>query len=165
MKKHILLLLLILTSCASRQVHVEKTELKKDSVVETKVIITTIENDKKTDSTNINITTDNSEIVITPIDSSKTIVVEGKSYKNVVLRIKKSKVNTSYRNNKTESNIKRKDSIVDIKAKETNETSILDKKTKKQPSCNWYIWLLILILILYLLWRNKPSLLKLLRKI
>jgi len=165
MKKIILLLLFVLTSCASRNVQINKTETKKDSIVETKAAVTTVEDNKKTDSTNIDITTDCSEIVITPIDSSKTIIVDGKSYRNVVLKIKKTKVNTSYRNNKKESNIKRKDSLVDIKAIKTSDAFILDKKIKKEPSCNLFIWLIILILILYLLWRNKPSLLKLLRKI
>ena len=68
MKNVILLFLIILTSCASRHVQVDKVDIKKDSVVETKVIVTTIENKINTDSTNINTTVDCSEIIITPID-------------------------------------------------------------------------------------------------
>ena len=162
MKNIILLFLIILTSCASRHVQVDKVDIKKDSVVETKVIVTTIENKINTDSTNINTTTDCSEIIITPIDSSKTIIVDGKSYRNVVLKIKKSKTNTSYTNNKRESNNKRKDSTVVIKAEKTERVVGKNKTIEKSVNYWWLLWLIILILILYLLWRNRLSLLKLL---
>jgi hypothetical protein len=163
MKKLIILLLvLILTSCASRQVQVDKLDIKKDSVAETKVIVTTIENKIKTDSTNIVTTIDNSEIVITPIDTCKEIVVEGKVYKNVVLRIKKNKVNTLYTNNKRESNNKRKDSVAVIKINKTEKISGKNKTIEKKANYWWILWLLLLILTLYQLWRNRLSLLKLL---
>jgi len=161
MKKYILLLIL-LTSCASRHVQVDKIDIKKDSVVETKVIVTTIEKKEKTDSTNIVTTIDNSEIIITPIDSSKTIIVDGKSYKNVILKIKKNKVNTLYTNNKRESNIKLKDSVAVIKVNKTEKISGKNKTIEKKANYWWILWLLILILTLYQLWRNRLSLLKLL---
>ena len=162
MKKLILLFLIVLTSCASRQVQVDKIDIKKDSVAETKVIVTTVENKIKTDSTNITITIDNSEITITPIDTCKEIVVEGKIYKNVVLRIKKNKVNNSYTNNKRESNIKLKDSVAVIKVNKTEKISGKNKTIEKQANYWWILWLLLLILTLYQLWRNRLSLLKLL---
>lgn len=158
----ILLITMSLNSCASRKVQIDKTNIKKDSLVETKVLVTTTENNKKTDSTNINITIVSDEIVITPIDTCKDIIVEGKHYRNVVLKIKKSKVNTLYTNNKTESNIKRKDSAATVKVNKTEDIHVLNKKTKKETNYWLIIWLFILILILYLLWRNRPSLLKLL---
>ena len=159
MKKIILVLLIVLTSCAGRHVQISKIDIKKDSVVETKVLVTTIENKIKTDSTNIVTTIDNSEIVITPIDTCKEIVVEGKVYKNVVLRIKKNKVNTLYANNKRESNNKRTDSVAVIKVEEKEHVVAKGKKIDK-PANYWRIlWLLLLILILYLLWRNKRRLL------
>jgi hypothetical protein len=163
MKKLIILLLvLILTSCASRQVQVDKLDIKKDSVAETKVTVITIENKIKTDSTNITTTIDNSEITITPIDTCKEIVVEGKVYKNVVLRIKKNKVNTLYTNNKRESNNKRKDSVAVIKINKTEKISGKNKTIEKKANYWWILWLLLLILTLYQLWRNRLSLLKLL---
>ena len=155
MKKLILLFLIVLTSCASRHVQVDKIDIKKDSVVETKVIVTTIEKKEKTDSTNIVTTIDNSEIIITPIDSSKTIIVDGKSYKNVVLKIKKIKANTLYINNKKESETKHKDSTattkIEVKEQSTTKTKTIDKKANYWVLFYW----LILILILYLLWRNR----------
>jgi hypothetical protein len=162
MKKLILLFLIILTSCASRQVQVDKLDIKKDSVVETKVIVTTVENKIKTDSTNITTTIDNSEITITPIDTCKEIIVEGKVYKNVVLKIKKNKANTLYTNNKTESNNKRTDSVATVKVNKTETVSSKNKTIDRKANYWWILWLLILILTLYQLWRNRLSLLKLL---
>jgi hypothetical protein len=159
MKKLILLFLIVLTSCGSRKVQVDKLDIKKDSVVETKIAVTTVETKQKTDSTNIVTTIDNSEITITPIDTCKEIVVEGKVYKNVVLKIKKNKVNTSYTNNKTESNNKRMDSVATTKVNKTEKVSGENKTIDKKADYSWILWLLLLILILYLLWRNKRRLL------
>ena len=161
MKKYVLLLILF-TSCASRHVQVDKLEVKKDSVVETKILVKTIENTEKTDSTNIVTTIDNSEIVITPIDTCKEIMVEGKVYKNVILRIKKNKVNTLYTNKKTESNNKLKDSVAVIKVNKTEKISGKNKTIDRKANYWWILWLLLLILILYKLWRNRLSLLRLL---
>jgi len=162
MKNLILLFLIVLTSCGSRKVQVDKLDIKKDSVVETKIAVTTIETKQKTDSTNIVTTIDNSEITITPIDTCKEIVVEGKVYKNVVLKIKKNKANTLYTNNKTESNNKRMDSVATIKVNKTEKVSGKNKTIDKKADYSWILWLFLLILILYQLWRNRLSLLKLL---
>ena len=161
MKKLVLLFLIVLTSCASRKVQINKTDIKKDSIVETKVSVTTIETKEKTDSTNIITNIDNSEITITPIDTCKEIVVEGKVYKNVILRIKKNKVNTLYTNNKTESNNKRIDSITTTKINKTEKISGKNKTIDKKADYWWILWLVLLILTLYQLWRNRLSLLKL----
>lgn len=160
MKKLILLFLIVLTSCATRKVSIEKIDIKKDSIVEVEVKVITIESKVKTDSTKINTTTDYSEITIIPIDSSKTIIVDGKSYKNVVIKIKKNKVNTLYTNNKKESNNKRVDSVATTKVNKTETTSVKNKIIDKKANYWWILWLLLLMLILYLLWRNKLWLLK-----
>ena len=155
MKKLILLFLITLTSCASRQVKVDKLVVKKDSVTETKAVVTVTEAKEKTDSTNIITMVDSSEVMITPIDTCKEIVVDGKVYKNVVLRIKKNKVNTSYTNNKRESNIKRTDSIGTTKTSVTEDTvekiKTIDKKTNYWTLFYW----LILFIIIYLLYKNR----------
>ena len=148
------------SSCASRKVSVEKLNAKSDSIVNTEVKVVTIENKIKTDSTNITTNIDSSEITITPIDSSKTIIVDGKSYKNVVLNIKRSKTNSLYTNNKKEVQVRQKDSTVvtetKVKKQTTNKNKTIDKKANY-----WYLlYWLILISILYLLWRNKLWLLK-----
>ena len=148
------------SSCASRKVSVEKLNAKSDSIVNTEVKVVTIENKIKTDSTNITTNIDSSEITITPIDSSKTILVDGKSYKNVVLNIKRSKTNSLYTNNKKEVQVRQKDSAVvtetKVKKQTTNKNKTIDKKANYWHLLYW----LILISILYLLWRNKLWLLK-----
>ena len=154
--------MLTLASCASRKVNIEKTDIKKDSITNTSVKVVTVENKEKTDSTKINTNIDCSETTIIPIDSSKTIIVDGKSYKNVILRIKKSKVNSLYTNNKKESNIKRIDSVVTTKLETKNRTLIKNKSIDKKANYWFLFYWLILILILYLLWRNRMQLLKLL---
>jgi len=162
MKKIIFIILIALTSCSSRKVLVDKTDIKKDSITETKVVVTKIDTTNKTDSTKVIINTDSSEIVITPIDSSKTIIVDGKSYKNVILKIKKNKSNTLYTNNKKESNIKRIDSVATSKT-ETKEHQVAKTKIIDKEQNYWFlVWWILLILIIYLLWRNKQRLLNVL---
>ena len=159
MKKGIILAsLLLLVSCGARKVDVAKIDIKKDSVVETKVTVATIEDKVKTDSTNIVTNIDSSEITITPIDSSKTIIVDGKSYKNVVLKIKKIKANSLYVNNKKESDIKRMDSVASTKIvkKEVidGKTKIIDKKESIVGNVIVYSLLLLFIIIVIIIGRK-----------
>lgn len=159
MKKIILIIsMLLLVSCGARKTDIAKIDIKKDSIAETKVIVTTIENKIKTDSTNIVTNIDSSEITITPIDSSKTIVVDGKSYKNVVLKIKKIKANSLYINNKKESDIKRMDSVVITKVikKEVidGKTKVIDKKESIATNIIVYSLLLLLLVAVALFVRK-----------
>ncbi len=155
MKNLILLFLITLTSCASRQVKVDKLVVKKDSVTETKAVVTVTEAKEKTDSTNIVTTIDNGEIVITPIDTCKEIVVDGKVYKNVVLKIKNNKVNTSYTNKKRESDIKRVDSVGTTKTSVTEDTVGKTKTIDKKANYWGLFYWVILFIIIYLLYRNR----------
>jgi hypothetical protein len=163
MKKIIILLLaVILTSCGARKVDVSKVEIKKDSIVETKTEVTTTEIKEAVDSTNITTEINTDEVCIEPLDSTKEMVVDGKIYKNVVLKIKKNKVNTSYTNNKRESNIKHTDSVGTSKTS-VKENIVAKTKNIDRKADYWsLLWLLLLILIMYLLWRNKQRILNLL---
>ena len=132
MKQIFILVSLVLFSCGARKTNTTSIDIKKDSIVETKIKVVTIENKIKTDSTNITTKVDIDEITFIPVNSSKEIVVEGKRYKNVILKIKKSKANSLYVNNKKESDTKRMDSTAGIKAikKEVTDgkTKVIDKK-------------------------------------
>lgn len=162
MKKFIIILSVILTSCGARKVDVSKIEIKKDSVVEVKAEVKTVETKNIGDSTSIVTEANNSEICIEPLDSTKEMVVNGKTYKNVVLRIKKNKVNTLYTNNKNESYIKHKDSVGSTTMHK--KESVIGKSKKIDKKANYWdlLWLLLLILIMYLLWRNKQRILNVL---
>ena len=161
MKKYIILLIL-LSSCASRKVNTDITNKRKDSIVTTDIHVVTQENKEKKDSTNIKINIEDDEITITPIDNKEGIIVEGKSYKNVIIKLKKTKTNAAYTNNTKETSNVLKDSIAINK---TTTKEIIENKTKEvNRGTRYYLifWLLILILILYLLWRNRQQLVKLL---
>jgi hypothetical protein len=110
----------------------------------------------------VSTTIDDNEITVTPIDTCKEIVVDGKIYKNVILKIKKTKTNSLYTNNKKESETKRIDSTATVKVNKSEDVVVNNKKIDKPANYSWIIWILILILILYQLWRNRLSLLKLL---
>jgi hypothetical protein len=162
MKKLLLIACLILMSCGARKVDIEKVAIKKDSTAIAEVKVVTVETKQKTDSTNVSTTIDDNEITVTPIDTCKEIVVDGKIYKNVILKIKKTKTNSLYTNNKKESETKRIDSVATVKVNKTEDVVVNNKKIDKPANYSWIIWILLLILILYQLWRNRLSLLKLL---
>ena len=78
----------MLSSCSTRKVVIE--EVKKDSLSQIYTKIETKE-DIKIETKNDIVT---NEFIITPLDTCKDIVVNGITYKNVVLRYKKVKDNS-----------------------------------------------------------------------
>jgi len=162
MKKLLLITCLILMSCGARKVNIEKLKVKKDSVATTEVKAIVDIKKETIDSTNIKTDTTQDEITVQPIDTCKEMVVEGKHYKNVVLKIKKIKTNSLYTNKKKESETKHIDSTATVKVNKTEEVVVNNKKIDKSVNYWWILWLIILILTLYKLWQNRLSLLKLL---
>jgi hypothetical protein len=142
-------------SCGSRKVQFEKVIIKKDSVVEITSTVSKLDTSIKKDSTNINLDITEDEITFTPIDTTKEIVIDGKKYKNVVLKIKKTKDNSIYKNNNTLSETKRVDSTGTTNIKETSDTNVKNKATEKTTSITWLLWLVLLLTLVYTLWRNK----------
>jgi hypothetical protein len=149
-------------SCGARKVNIEKLKVKKDSVATTEVKAIVDIKKETIDSTNIKTDTTQDEITVQPIDTCKEMVVEGKHYKNVVLKIKKIKTNSLYTNKKKESETKHIDSTATVKVNKTEEVVVNNKKIDKSVNYWWILWLIILILTLYKLWQNRLSLLKLL---
>lgn len=128
-----LLLLLLITSCASRKVAVVKEESK--TTIDSTAIV-------KTDSTatiNNNIKTAESleEFEICPISDSIPMIVNGISYKNAVIRYKKSKKTSIDTSNKIVS--KNTTKSVRLKKNQTNKlkNKVVDKKIN-------YLWLLLI---------------------
>jgi hypothetical protein len=144
-----------LFSCASRKVDVKKIEIKKDSLVETKIDLTENKVKDSIAETNINKIVYFDEITIKPLDSCKEFIVEGKTYKNVVLSYKKTKTNT-LSNNKikvSENTLKR--IKTDSKIKTSSKENIKEKQIDKKANYFIYLWFILGIIILYLIWRSK----------
>ena len=138
MKQIFILVSLILFSCGSRKVAIQET--KKDSLkqIETKIVTK--------EETNISIKNDiyTDEFTITPLDTLKDIVVNGITYKNVVLRYKKVKDNSLH--------IEKKTIVKNELKKELTKTSVKEFKKDIDRKTNYwnYLWLLLIPICYYL---------------
>jgi hypothetical protein len=144
-----------LFSCASRKVDIKKVEIKKDSLVETKIDLTENKVKDSIAETNIKTIIDIDEIIIKPLDSCKEFIVEGKTYKNVVLSYKKTKSNTLSNNRIKVSENTLKRIKTDSKIKTSTKENIKEKQIDKKANYFIYLWFILGIIILYLIWRSK----------
>lgn len=158
-KYSLILLVVLLTSCGARKVNKDNTTITKDSLVETITKVITEEKKETKDSTNTKIVVEIDEVIISPIDTTKEMVVNGKVFKNAVLKAKKNKTSSLYTNNKTTSETKLKDSIEVFKASKKEEIIIDKKDIDKGQDYSAILILILLILIIYIAWRNRPRLL------
>lgn len=162
MKKHLYILVsLVLLSCGSRKVQVNTSEIKKDSIVTTTQIDSSKSIKTTDDNTNINFNTEETEISIIPLDSTKEIKVNGKTYFNVKLRIKKRKDNTTYQNTNKVAKIDLKHVIKHTEAKSSTKQNTKVKNIDRKESILNYWWILLLIILIYLFykWQSKLRLL------
>lgn len=154
MKKDIItwiVLLLITASCASRKVAISKEETK-TSIDSTSVV--------RIDSTsdinkNVYITENTEELEIKPLVDSLPIIVNGKSYLNVVLRYKKL-------NKVLVDTTKEKVSKIALKqvSKTKQETVVKKEKTiDKKANYFIYLWLLLIPVGMYIYRQFKNKLL------
>lgn len=155
MKPIYILVSLLLFSCASRKVDLKIKEVKKDSLVETKIDLTENKVKDSTAETNINKTVYFDEIIIKPLDSCKEFIVEGKTYKNVVLSYKKTKTNTLYNNKVKVTENTLKHVKTDIKIKTSTKENSKEKQIDKKANYFIYLWFILGIIIIYLIWRSK----------
>lgn len=133
----VVLLIALGCSCSSRKTSTEKVkEVQKIEATET---IT----DKSKIETNVKVIdcTDIQEQIIEPIDNTKEIVINGKTYKNVRFKTLKKKNNISTDAKEVISN------NVVKKANTKTETKI-DKKIKQTERKSSYCWLLWFLLII-----------------
>ena len=145
----------VLFSCASRKVDIKVQEIKKDSLIETKIDLTENKVKDSTAETNINKIVYFDEIIIKPLDSCKEFIVEGKTYKNVVLNYKKTKTNTLYNNKIKVSENTLKHVKTDSKIKTSSKENIKEKQIDKKANYFIYLWFILGIIIIYVIWRNK----------
>lgn len=155
MKPIYILVSLLLFSCASRKVDIKVQEIKKDSLVETKIDLTENKVKDSTVETNTRTIINIDEIIIKPIDSLKEFIVEGKTYKNVVLSYKKTKTNSLYNNKIKLSENTLKHVKTDSKIKTSVKENIKEKQIDKKANYFIYLWFILGIIIIYLIWRSK----------
>lgn len=155
MKPIYILVSLLLFSCASRKVDVKVKEVKKDSLVETKIDLTENKVKDSIVETNIKTILNVDEIIIKPLDTCKEFIVDGKTYKNAILTYKKTKSNTLYNNNIKVSENTLKNVKTDIKVKTSSKENIKEKQIDKKANYFIYLWFILGILILYLIWQSK----------
>lgn len=135
----------LLFSCASRKVAIvkEETKIKTDSTSVVRIDSTSTINN------NIKIVENISELEIKPLNDSLPIVIDGTSYFNAVLKYKKQNkvlVDTSKK-------IVSKNVLKQV-SKSKVETKNIKNKTIDKRSFS-FLWILILIIILFLIYRFK----------
>ena len=130
----------ILSSCSTRKVVIE--EVKKDSLSQIVTKIATDE-DIKIETKNDIVT---NEFIITPLDTCKDIVVNGITYKNVVLRHINTKDNSLHKEDIKVSKIEDKQQT--IKVKENTKVKNIEKTSNP-------IGYILIIIIIYLVWQNR----------
>lgn len=161
MKYLFIIISLIFISCGSRKVSKKTVEEKKDSttIVDIKTNIETKETTEVNNNSKIDTTTD--EIIIEPVDNTKEIVVNGKTYKNVKIRHKKTKDNSSHTNQKKVVKNALKQQIKHNKQTTSTSKVSKDKKIDKKESLVKYLYLLILFIILYYIYKKRSYIFKL----
>jgi hypothetical protein len=137
--------LLIATSCASRKV--QKTEVKETTEVKaidtTKTVTNTQKFERSVDTSTVN------EFEIVPIDITKPMIVNGKSYTNAILKRKVTKLNKVVEIDTKVAQIQQKGVNKAIKT----ERTIKEKQTERKSGFNWW-WLLFLLIPLYFLYKR-----------
>ena len=145
MRNKLVLLFLItflIVGCGTRKTQQTKTDVTTKEVTTDNSVIET-----KTDTnTKVIDCTLTDEIEIIPIDNTKEIVVNGKTYKNVRLKSKKTKNNVT--TNKVEKVAKKQQNAIKIKSKASIEVK------QKETERNSNYWWLILLIPIYLLYRK-----------
>lgn len=145
MKKIFIILVLLITSCASRKVDVSKlsVETKVDSSVVIKVDGTYVKEN--------NVATEDSEeeIEYKPLDTLKPMVIDGKQYINTIIKLKKKK---GIKIDKTKV-ISKVSSIKKLNVKKEDSKKSINKKIDKKANYWMYLWFLIPIIIIVILER------------
>ena len=151
MAKHLTLILLslLLFSCASRKVLVNKTQ------VETKIDSTAVE---KKDSVSvqqnaISIKEDIDEVEIVPIDTAKPLIIDGKQYFNATVRLKKTRRHVVDTSKVTVSKSEEKK----VSVKKDVKEKVFDKKVEKKASYFGFLWLILVLVALWFARKYLPK--------
>jgi len=149
--KLILLSTILLFSCAGTR-KVNKSDTKEETQI---AILDTSKTETKTD-TNIKVIdcTDTDELVIVPVDNTKEIIVNGKTYKNVSLKHRKVKNNITTNKVEKVAKIEQKAVKTNVKAKR-----VVEVKQTEANKGNFWNWVLLIIcitaFIFFVIWSRK----------
>lgn len=147
MGKYLTLALVIplLFSCASRKVAVTKTQVqthidsvsveRKDSVVVKNTAITIIDSSE--------------EIEVKPIDTAKPIVIGTTKYFNAIVKVRK--VRKSFVD--TTKVVTTQSTDKQVSVQKDSVSNKLDKKVDKKPNYLFYLWLLLIPVVLWAIWK------------
>jgi PBP1b-binding outer membrane lipoprotein LpoB len=142
----ILILAITLVSCSTRKV--SKTEVKETTELKaidtSKTTTNTQKFERSVDTSTVN------EFEIVPIDITKPMVINGKTYTNAILKHKVTKLNKVVELNEKTSQIQRKG--VSNEVKRVIETEV--KQTERKNFLNWWWLLFLLIPIAYLKYKK-----------
>jgi hypothetical protein len=151
MKKLILILLLLLTSCGARKV--SKIEIKtiKDSTFTKVSVDTSLRSTNVIDTSYIvkDLTID--EIEVCPISDTLPVIVNGVVYKNARLKIKKTKDNTLYSNKKIVSEIEDKSSKEEVSITKSEKIDESIKDIDRDNTKGFFIMIIFVVIIIYLI--------------
>lgn len=146
-----LIVLLLITSCASRKVDISKQQIetKTDSTSVVRIDSTSTINN------NIKIVENISELEIKPLNDSLPIVIDGTSYFNAVLKYKKhNKVLVD-----TSKKIVSKNALKQVYKSKQETKNIKEKTVDKKVNNFVYLWLLLIPIGMYLYRQLKNKLL------
>jgi hypothetical protein len=145
MKKIFIILVLLITSCASRKVYVSNStvETKVDSSVVVKVDGTYVKE------ANVATVETEEELEYKPIDSLKPMVIDGKSYTNTIIKSKKKK---TVKIDKTK-DIAKVSSVKKLNVKREGSKKVFVKKVDKKANYWMYLWFLLPVVLIWLLER------------
>lgn len=147
MGKYLTLVLAIplLFSCAARKVAVSKTQTQTytDSIaVEKKDSVSVQQNA-------IVVVDSTEEIEVTPIDTAKPIIIGETKYFNAKVKLRKIRKRTT----DSSTIVVAKSSEKHIGVKKEVKQKTFDKKVEKKANYLFYLWLLLIPICLWLIWR------------
>jgi len=148
-KNAIILILLLFIGCGCSSRKVQKSSVKED--VKTEQTISENKDITKHIETNQVINNESNDFEITPIDTSKVVIINGKVYKNAKVKIT---------NRKSQSAIFKKETVKDLSKKQTKVNNSSKKATKvksteKKPNIALPLFLILIIIAIYIIWKKK----------
>lgn len=154
LKYSFIFLFVLLSSCGARKVAIEKT----DTVVKVDSTSTIKKEEVIVTQNNVIVNTDTDEMEITPIDSTKPVIIGEKKYFNAKIRYKKTKGAVVDTTKKQE--IKKESQ--EVKVVKDKKEKVFKKHIDKKESLTVFWWWLLIILLVALFFYARRRLINLL---